>query len=72
MDGCFSLRSVKIHSGVTVIDEDAFCSCVMLTDIYYEGTKAQWNSITFGRNWDNYVTQYTIHCTDGDIVVNKY
>ena len=72
LDGCFSLQSVKIHSGVTKIDIDAFCSCVSLTDIYYEGTKSQWNNITFGSNWDNFIIQYTIHCTDGVIVVDKY
>ena len=71
MDGCFSLKTVRIHKDVTVIDIDAFCSCVKLETIYYEGTTNDWNNITFGSNWDNYMMKYTIVCSNGNISVDK-
>lgn len=44
--GCGKLASVVIPKKVTKIDYDAFHGCTSLTDIYYTGTQAQWESIT--------------------------
>jgi len=38
-----------------------------LESITYTGTKAEWNLIDKGSNWDENTPGYTIHCTDGDI-----
>ena len=45
---CSALTSVTIPDSVTCIGEYAFCYCVTLTDVYYTGTKEQWNAILFG------------------------
>ena len=39
---CTNLKSVGIPKSVTSIQYDAFSSCKSLKDVYYTGTKAQW------------------------------
>ena len=60
---CSSLTSIEIPVSVNSIHETAFSFCENLTDIYYAGAKEQWNGI-----YDGYLSNCTIHCTDGDIV----
>ena len=52
---------------MTSIGEGAFSCCISLTSITFNGTKAQWNAISKGYDWDCYIGSYTVHCTDGDI-----
>lgn len=42
---CASLKEVSIPVSVTKIDYGAFDDCTTLTDIYYGGTKEQWDKI---------------------------
>ena len=66
-EDCSSLTSITIPNSVMSIGDRAFSWCSWLRSITFNGTKAQWNAISKGNNW-NYVTgKYTIHCTDGDI-----
>lgn len=65
--GCTGLASVTIGNSVTSIGERAFFRCTELTSITFNGTKAQWNTITKGNSWNSNTGNYTIHCTDGDI-----
>ena len=44
-NGCTSLTSVTIPSSITSIEWEAFDGCKSLTDVYYSGTKEQWNKI---------------------------
>ena len=64
---CSGLTSVTIGNGVTSIGDYAFNSCTGLTSITFQGTKAQWNAITKGSDWNSNTGSYTIHCTNGDI-----
>lgn len=64
---CRSLTSVTIGNSVTSIGSETFYSCTGLTSITFNGTKAQWNTITKGSSWNFSTGKYTIHCTDGDI-----
>ncbi len=64
---CTGLTSITIPNSVPSIGEWAFTSCSSLVDIYYTGTQAEWNAITFERGWNSNTGTYTIHCTDGDI-----
>lgn len=45
---CESLKSITIPDSVTEIAAEAFNLSSGLTDIYYSGTRAQWNDITVG------------------------
>ena len=45
---CTALTSVTIGSGVTSIGYEAFSFCHALTDVYYTGTKGQWDTISIG------------------------
>ncbi len=58
---CDSLTSVIIGDSVTTIGLCTFHDCTSLTDVYYLGTKEQWNEISI--NSGNYcLTGATIHC----------
>ena len=69
-DGCISIAEVYIPISITSIETDVFCSCINLKLIVYEGTKAQWNAITKGMYWNAYLTDYTIRCSDGELIFN--
>ena len=43
--GCSSLTSVTIPESVTSIGDDVFYDCSNLKDVYYSGTKEQWEAI---------------------------
>ncbi len=44
--GCDSLSWVVLPENIAQIEDNAFAYCSALTDVYYEGTPAQWNTIT--------------------------
>lgn len=67
---CSSLKTLTIPSSVTVIDNYAINSCGSLTDIYFAGTKEQWENVTKPMFWhiDKVsIGEYTVHCSDGDV-----
>ena len=47
---------------MTKIDSYAFNKCSSLTDVYYSGTKEQWNNISI-RSYNTPLTSASIHCT---------
>ena len=55
--GCESLKSISIPSSVTYIGYCAF-SYSGLTDVYYDGTKEQWNAIEIVNNANEATTIY--------------
>lgn len=63
-DGCKRLTSATIGNGVKSISRYAFWDCASLEDIYFNGTKDQWNVI---KKIDSGIKNCTIHCTDGDL-----
>ena len=66
--GCTGLTSITIPDSVTSIDYHAFYNCSGLTSINFNGTKAQWNAISKGQNWNKNTGSYTVYCTDGTIL----
>lgn len=60
------LTKITIPNSVISINTNAF-SCGSLTSIIFDGTQAQWKSITKWNSWDSDTGDYTIYCTDGTI-----
>ena len=50
--GSKSLRTIRIPESMTSIDQSAFVGCGGLTDLYYAGTKAQWEALVGDTNLD--------------------
>ena len=64
---CRYITSISLPGTVTDIGYEAFEFASSLKDIFFSGTKAQWEAITKGYSWDTSTDNYTVHCTDGDI-----
>jgi len=63
--GCSELARLTMYNGVTDIGISVFEHCDQLTDIYFSGTKAQWDVIRV----ENSIDARVVHCTDGDIII---
>ena len=51
--GCSNaLTSITIPGSVTEIGEEAFYKCKKLANVYFDGSKAQWNAVTKGSDWN--------------------
>ncbi len=59
-DSCTGLTSVTLPDSITLIGANAFNDCTGLTDVYYAGTQAEWNKITF-RTGNTFLYIATIH-----------
>lgn len=57
---CSSLKSITIPNSVKSIGNYAFNDCNNLTNVYYSGTKVQWNNIDIG-NYNSDLLNATIH-----------
>lgn len=61
-----ALTSVSMTADVTTIGQAAFMNCTSLKDLYFEGSKAQWNGVTKNIFWNAYVSSaFQVHwcCT---------
>lgn len=65
-----NLTTVTIPISVTTIGEYAFAGDTKLKNINYNGTMAQYKSITKGNYW-NHGMSATVTCTDGTINTNS-
>ena len=68
--GCINLESITIPKKVTSIDAYAFADCNGLKDVYYKGTKKDWNKITIDV-YNDYLLNATIHYSNGELTVDK-
>ncbi len=59
-DYCYEIKNITIPAGVISIGDGAFYDCLSLTDVYYEGTQAQWEQIEIGE-YNECLTDATIH-----------
>lgn len=64
---CRRLKSVVIPTSVKSIRDGAFSGCFLLANIYFEGSRKEWDTIKIGSSWISGTSDYTIHCTDGDM-----
>lgn len=65
---CASLTNITIPNTVTSIKNGAFEGGNIL-DLNYNGTRAQWNKISFDKNWNQECDRITVTCTDGTITI---
>ena len=59
----YYLETVNLDSVLKSIGASAFSGCSKLTDIYYDGTQAQWDAMTKGNGWKPDTTKVHWHCT---------
>ena len=57
---CDKLKAINIPKSITNIYNGAFLGCDNLTDVYYNGTKAQWDAIDILSD-NNNLTNAIIH-----------
>ena len=74
---CTNIKKVYLPGSIELISHSTFYQCPNLTDVYFDGTMKQWNKMetdetSFELNgWDKWEDlTFTVHCTDGDIIVN--
>lgn len=73
---CTSLKRIIMGKNISEIKVFAFNNCSALTDIEYNGTIQEWNSITkITINsmvaWNAGCPEITVHCSNGSIVIPK-
>ncbi|MDE7454319.1 MAG: leucine-rich repeat domain-containing protein [Clostridia bacterium] len=64
---CPRVECLNIPSSVKYIGAYAFVNMLSLKNINFDGTIDEWEAIVKGNYWTVYVTDCTVHCTDGDI-----
>ncbi len=65
---CESLSVVTLPKTITNIDKDAFSGCSSLTDVYFMGTKNQWNRNVEIAEGNEALANATIHFMSSDII----
>ena len=69
------LKSISIPLSVKNIKDCAFLKCFNITDVYYQGTEAQWNQISIGEfnQWSpNVKIHYNSYNSDSDDISYVY
>jgi len=60
--GCTALTNISVPDSLTTVGDFAFFDCINLQDVYYSGTKEQWDKIEFVGNYNIYIERATLHC----------
>ena len=69
---CSSLTRIVIPDSTTSIGYNVFYDCSNLSYIYYCGTETQWDAISKGSDWDNYLENYTIYYSGEFTITYNY
>ena len=64
---CTNLQTVYLGKSIEKLEMRVFQYCSSLSDIYFDGTVEEWNAIEKDKEWDLGMSDYTVHCTDGDL-----
>ena len=69
------IKEITIPKSVKTIQARAFAECDNLSNIYFDGTIEEWNTIDKKDDWDKSffnsewaICNVTIHCSDGQII----
>ncbi len=63
---CDELEFIEIPSNVKKIQERAFFYCKKLAKIRFNGTKAEWDLIEKGNEWNGFIPATKVVCWDGE------
>jgi len=61
------IMNVTLPDSITSIGNFAFDNCTPLSNIFYDGTKREWEDLVRNIAWNPGVSGYTVHCNDGEI-----
>ena len=64
---CINLKSITIPKSVTKIGSFILLGCVAANDIYYNGTKDDWNKISINTDNEEFF-KATVHLSDGTVI----
>ncbi len=64
---CENLKSITIPASVDAIYWYAFKDCESLKNVYYNGTRAQWNKIDIDEDGNEPLISATLHTTDAHV-----
>ena len=67
-EGCCAMQEVTIPGSMKIIGSGAFYDCSHLTDIWFSGTRAQWDAVEKAKDWDegmndDYIVHYKANVT---------
>ena len=62
---CTDLVSIKFTSSLESISSQMLAGCTSLEYIYFTGTRAEWDSLPKGEDWDKNTGDYTVVFSDG-------
>ena len=61
---CGSLTKVTLPESLRYIGSAVFLRYALLSDIRFRGTRARWEAVRKGKDWDTLAQ--TVRCTDGE------
>ena len=70
-DGCSALESLTIPKTITEIGTFAFVNGPKLSEIAFEGDKAEWYAVVKKDPWNDFTEVFLVKCTDGKILYNR-
>ena len=62
-----SITTLYIPKTVTKLGIKSFIGCYSLTNITYQGTSAQWNTVVKDAEWNSGTGHYTVYCTNASL-----
>lgn len=65
---CFKMETVTVTAPVSSVGAWAFFDCDSLKTVNYGGSAEEWNSIAYGKYWDENSGNYTVYCADNSTV----
>ena len=69
--GCRALKEIALPDSLKSLGKYAFMNCTSLEEVNFDGTTRQWASITKGSMvWDNTPVS-VVHCSNGDVPLDK-
>ena len=71
-NACTRLANIVIPNNVMYIGDYAFMDCNQMSYFAFDGSVAEWNSISFGVRYRYFCTAEIVICSDGNIPLEYY